>query len=588
MKNLKYYPFERSRYFYGKLLTVDDFETEQKYMNDKRRMINRFLHGSGVVCGMNVVRVDDRTISVEMGLALDFAGREIVVDAPIIRKLDMIDGYDESAGEDGYLYLCIEYAEQETEPVHSITGAGARGTGEVEYNKFAEGYRIFFTAQEPEQEGFTTAHYYQDTETLYWGNGIRIKQSLNRFITAGEETTLTIQVENMGQQQPFSFDYDLALSCLQYQGYDHLHIHFDEKDFARAERYQMEIPLTALQVDDAEGSVKVLGESFSLMTGGRSVAASAAGENLCRVIRGNASRAVMAQYYRTAMEDIVRNTYQQSIYLAKIALIKAGPSYYIEGVENMPFRQYVFNGTLGAAMNDLTLRQLDQLRQGGTGEKPASQQGPVTASTITNVTAGSVVIDLGIGGSEGWRFFSPEISHNLGLGPVHISLATAWNIQDDAPIICGSPEIFNEEGGEVHAELAAKVDVTKGTFVIGLRLISPTSARHVRIYWTAIRDTMEIAGEPEQRRIFIRPDVCELEVRETCYFQAAFENVADQRVRWRVREAQGGQIDQNGMYTAPNVVGVYQVIAESVAHPELQATTYVVVRDTAQQEIPRA
>ena len=105
MKNLKYYPFERSRYFYGKLLTVDDFETEQKYMNDKRRMINRFLHGSGVVCGMNVVRVDDRTISVEMGLALDFAGREIVVDAPIIRKLDMIDGYDESAGEDGYLNL---------------------------------------------------------------------------------------------------------------------------------------------------------------------------------------------------------------------------------------------------------------------------------------------------------------------------------------------------------------------------------------------------------------------------------------------------------------------------------------------------
>ena len=78
MKNLKYFPFARSRYFYGKLLTVDDFETEQKYMNDKRRMVNRFLHGSGVVCGMNVVRVDDRTISVEMGLALDFAGREIV------------------------------------------------------------------------------------------------------------------------------------------------------------------------------------------------------------------------------------------------------------------------------------------------------------------------------------------------------------------------------------------------------------------------------------------------------------------------------------------------------------------------------
>ena len=55
MKNLKCFPFERNRYFYGKLLSVEDFETEQKYFNDKRRTINRFLFGSGVVCGLNVV-----------------------------------------------------------------------------------------------------------------------------------------------------------------------------------------------------------------------------------------------------------------------------------------------------------------------------------------------------------------------------------------------------------------------------------------------------------------------------------------------------------------------------------------------------
>ena len=59
MKNLKSFPFERNRYFYGKLLSVEDFETEQKYFNDKRRTINRFLFGSGVVCGLGVVEVDD-------------------------------------------------------------------------------------------------------------------------------------------------------------------------------------------------------------------------------------------------------------------------------------------------------------------------------------------------------------------------------------------------------------------------------------------------------------------------------------------------------------------------------------------------
>ena len=110
MKNMKYFPFERNKYFYGKLLTVDDFETEQRYMNDKRRVLNRFLYGTGVVCGLNVVPIDDMTISVEPGLALDFSGREIVVDTPAVKKLSMIDGFDSfirSGDEKKYLYLCM-------------------------------------------------------------------------------------------------------------------------------------------------------------------------------------------------------------------------------------------------------------------------------------------------------------------------------------------------------------------------------------------------------------------------------------------------------------------------------------------------
>ena len=36
------------------------------------------------------------------------------------------------------------------------------------------------------------------------------------------------------------------------------------------------------------------------------------------------------------------------------------------------------------------------------------------------------------------------------------------------------------------------------------------------------------------------------------------------------------------MYTAPNTMGVYEVVAESEAHPELRASTYVVVRGPQQ------
>ncbi len=581
MKNLKYFPFERSRYFYGKLLTVQDFETEQKYMNDKRRLANRFLHGSGVVCGMNVVRVDDRTISVEMGLALDFAGREIVVDAPVIRKLDMIDGYNDSVGEDGYLYLCIEYAEQETEPVHSIAGAKARSTGEVEYNKYSEGYRIFFTGQEPEHEGFTTQAYYRDSKTVYWGNGIRIKQKLNKYISSGGPAVLEVTVENMGQQQSFCFDYDLNLTCLHHQGAEKVHIHFDEKEHTRAGRYKMEFPLTALEVQDAEGSALVAGDSFRLTVGGREVPAQAAGGNGCLVCAGDASAMVIDRYYHSAMEDIVRNTYQQSIYLAKIALIKAGPTYYIEGVEPMPFRQYVFNGTLASAMNEILLEELRRLKAAR--EAPAPAVAAPERMGEQRIASGSVVIEMPIGGMPGHRFFSEEISHGLGLGNVQISLGTAWNGTDEAPVVWGSPEIFDEEEGEVSCEVAAKTDPGKGTFVIGIRLTATTAARRVRIHWTAVRARKDPEVKHE-RRMYLQPDVCEMNLREARYFQALFEQVPDQRVKWSVVEPQGGEIDGNGMYTAPNTVGVYEIMAQSVAYPELKASTYVVVREGTQKQ----
>ena len=52
MNNANYFPFERNRYFYGKLLTVRDFEVEQRYHCTKRALLNRLVHGAGVVCGL--------------------------------------------------------------------------------------------------------------------------------------------------------------------------------------------------------------------------------------------------------------------------------------------------------------------------------------------------------------------------------------------------------------------------------------------------------------------------------------------------------------------------------------------------------
>jgi len=144
-------PFKKNRYFTGKLLTADDFEQEQRYFDDKRRLINRWVIGAGIAAGLEVIRVDDYNISVEMGLALDETGREILVETPVIRKLSGIDGFADATDREGAesLYLCIEYDQTPVEPVHNITNIEMHTKEEETFNKYKEGYRLFVTDEEP-------------------------------------------------------------------------------------------------------------------------------------------------------------------------------------------------------------------------------------------------------------------------------------------------------------------------------------------------------------------------------------------------------------------------------------------------------
>ncbi len=53
-KSCDYNSYKRTRYFHGMLLTERDFQEEQIYHQEKRRLLNRMLHGWGVVCGLGV------------------------------------------------------------------------------------------------------------------------------------------------------------------------------------------------------------------------------------------------------------------------------------------------------------------------------------------------------------------------------------------------------------------------------------------------------------------------------------------------------------------------------------------------------
>ena len=75
-------PHRRNRYYYGKLMDVLHFSTEQRYVLATDWLYNRTVLGPGVICGLEVESTSGPAgtgVVVHAGFAIDGWGREIIV-----------------------------------------------------------------------------------------------------------------------------------------------------------------------------------------------------------------------------------------------------------------------------------------------------------------------------------------------------------------------------------------------------------------------------------------------------------------------------------------------------------------------------
>src|SRR6478672_10022031 len=131
-----YNEFRRLRYFHGMLLDEKDFQAEQLYHSGKRRFLNRMLHGSGVVCGLELGgKKEGRWIEITSGFALDCSGNEIWV--PKNQNIDLASLLPKGKGKPGAecvddehpdqpktYYIGIRYDEKPTNPVSVYLPSG--------------------------------------------------------------------------------------------------------------------------------------------------------------------------------------------------------------------------------------------------------------------------------------------------------------------------------------------------------------------------------------------------------------------------------------------------------------------------------
>ncbi len=134
----------RPRFFAGQLLSEDDLNLLDQYIIKKNRLHNRYLHGWGVVCGMEVVcSFCDGQVLVHEGFALSPCGDDIVlckdehvdVCKLIKRCLDEIPkpdchvpsyGNDDCGEMEDKWVLCVRYRERSSRGVMPLQGSGKK------------------------------------------------------------------------------------------------------------------------------------------------------------------------------------------------------------------------------------------------------------------------------------------------------------------------------------------------------------------------------------------------------------------------------------------------------------------------------
>ena len=282
------------------------------------------------------------------------------------------------------------------------------------------------------------------------------------------------------------------------------------------------------------------------------------------------------RYFETVMEKTVRNNYPQGIYLAKISLMKLDHTYMIEHVSTVPFHQYLYSTFLLMGITRGMQQELKALKDRTQCALPAEHmqyRGVPQVMHPERKASGVVQISLGIGGKRDQIFFSQEIVHGLGLGPVHLDLS----IQQDQMLYYGVGDMFYDM--EVKAELAARVDTSKGTFTIGVRMIEPTSKQFVNVHWRAVADALPELEDDQERYLYIVPNKLELRVRESYSLKAVCENMPYATIIWKTNGSESGSIASDGTYTAPGIPGIYEVTAYCQEVPELKSSIFIVVRE---------
>jgi hypothetical protein len=144
----------RTSFFNGMLLTDENLRAEQTYHREALKRLNRYMWGSGIVCGLEVQKTSGLCLTVQPGFALDCHGNAIesckciTLDLADVCKKAYPDGCGQTRAEKIEKCLVIRYAEIAADPQPVLTSdedcGGPSDGPKCQASKYREGFCLEF------------------------------------------------------------------------------------------------------------------------------------------------------------------------------------------------------------------------------------------------------------------------------------------------------------------------------------------------------------------------------------------------------------------------------------------------------------
>ena len=590
MNNKQYYLAERNNYFFGKLMTVRDFESEQAYMNSKRKLNNKMMGGSGIVSGLDVILVDNKTFSLESGMALDYMGREIVVSEPYMRRLNVIKGFEENKDK-GIVYLCLAYKEELKETTFSVAGSGKSNGVSEEFNRIDEGFELFLTSQPP-KSNLKLDHLINKKIEIYNENGIKISAIMKKYVNPRQCLKVTIVFEKENVEAPVNFNFNMQGEF--FRGVNNekeIPVSYQETEISTYKTYSKDYYIYCDAAADALTDIIIDRKSFLLKVGKDEIRLTEDFKLPVSITTIPIKDVVVKDYYSQNFIENIENVEDKYIYLAKFHLVSNQLDYFIESFEKHPYKQYLYSNELLGLLQELE-EDLEKTPHVETTSKTTEETVPQVLDLpkvkADNIVTGVERINLGFSPKVGKSYYSYEFVHGLGEGNVAVVTAidnkANYLTDDKGLLVFGDKGIFSKEEISISAPnvtIGAIANAKKGTVKLGVKLNEKTNAQAVDIRWWAFKP-FEAKEEDdividENVRVVITPNTTRIKPLEQVRFEAHIDGSINQEVRWAMAEENTGTIDNNGLYTAPSKEGVYEVKAYSVKFDGKSDSAYVVV-----------